>query len=163
MQFNALKSGSNLAYKLGFLGFLTFFVAMALLSLSGCSKEPVQLTSAKIVSSLDKGSGNFDRVLQICFTEPLKSNYYHKVVILTKESVRIEGGGLLRPLASDPDNKCHLRNIYLYINKDSPMEARQLIKDYVVPGNISELLVQIYNDKPEGKELPIAEKIFTGL
>ncbi len=142
---------------------LTGLLVGSLLMLGGCSKEPVQLTSAKIVSSLDKGSGNFDRVLQICFAEPPKSTYYHKVVIVTKENVRITGEGYLRPLASDPQNKCHLRNIYLYIHKDSPTEARQLIKDYVLPNNISELLVQVYNDKPKGKELPISEKLFKDL
>lgn len=141
------------------LGVLIFSV----LTLMGCSKDPVKLVSAQIVSGLDKGSGNFDRVLQICFAEPLHSTYYHKIAIVTKEDVKITGSGALRPLASDPDNKCYLRNVYLYIHKSSPVDARQLIKDYVVPGNISQVLVQIYNEKPEGKELPIAEKIFTDL
>ncbi len=163
MQSTGIKSRLNSAYKIGVLAVSGLFLASALVSLGGCSKGPVQLTSAQIVSSLDKGSGNFNRVLQICFTEPLTSTYYHKVVIVTKENLKITGEGLLRPLASDPDNRCHLRNIYLYIHKDSPMEARQLIKDFVVPGNISEVLVQIFNDKPEGKELPIAEKVFKGL
>ncbi len=163
MQLSGNKSRLKSAYKVGVLALSGLFLASALVSLSGCSKEPVKLTSAKIISSLDKGSGNFDRVLQICFTQPPTSTYYHKVVIVTKENVKITGEGLLRPLASDPDNKCHLRNIYLYIHKDSPIEARQLIKDYVVPGNISEVLVQIYNEKPEGKELPIAEKVFKEL
>ncbi|WP_029406651.1 hypothetical protein [Thiomicrorhabdus sp. Milos-T2] len=138
-------------------------ILISLLTLVGCSKDPVKITSAKVVSGLDKGSGNFDRVLQICFDKPLTSNYYHKIAIITKENVKITGFGTLRPLASDPDNKCHLRNVYLYIHKDSPVDARQLIKDYVLPGNIKQVLVQIYNEKPEGKELPIAEKIFTGL
>ncbi|WP_321325004.1 hypothetical protein [Thiomicrorhabdus sp.] len=138
-------------------------VLFSLLALQGCSKAPVQITSAKIVDSLDKGSGNFDRVLQICFDKPLSSNYYHKISIITKEEVKISGDGTLRPLASDPNNKCHLRNVYLYINKDSPIDARQLIKDYVVPGNIRQILVQIYDEKPEGNEPPIAEKLFTDL
>lgn len=136
---------------------------VSLLMLVGCSKDPVKITSAQVVSGLDKGSGNFDRVLQICFDKPLSSNYYHKIVIITKENVKIAGSGILRPLASDPDNKCHLRNVYLYINKDSPVDARQLIKDYVVPGNVRQVLIQLYNEKPEGKELPIAEKIFADL
>lgn len=131
--------------------------------LSGCSKEPVKLTSAQVVSNLDKGSGNFDRVLQICFNQPLSSEYYHKIAIVTKQNVKITGAGTLRPLASDPDNKCHLRNVYLYIHKDSPADARQLIKDYIKPGNISQVLVQIYYDKPEGKELPVDEKVFKNL
>lgn len=136
---------------------------LSLLTLVGCSKDPVKITSAQIVSGLDKGSGNFDRVLQICFDKALSSTYYHKIAIITKENVKITGSGSLRPLASDPDNKCHLRNVYLYINKDSPVDARQLIKDYVIPGNIRQVLVQMYNEKPEGKELPIAEKVFTDL
>ncbi|MCF6253946.1 MAG: hypothetical protein L3J38_04275, partial [Thiomicrorhabdus sp.] len=49
--------------------------------LTGCSKAPVTLTSVQFIESLDKGSGNFDRVLQICFSEPLKDTYYHKVAI----------------------------------------------------------------------------------
>jgi len=163
MQSKGTKSRLKSAYKMGILAVSGLFFASALAGISGCSKEPVKLTTAKIVSGLDKGSGNFDRVLQICFTKPPTSTYYHKVVIVTKENVKITGEGVLRPMASDPDNKCHLRNIYLYIHKDSPMEARQLIKDFVVPGNISEVLVQIYNDKPEGKELPIAEKVFKNL
>ena len=143
--------------------FALSIMLVSLFSLQGCSKAPVTITTAKIVSGLDKGSGNFDRVLQICFSEPLTSTYYHKIAISTKENVKITGAGTLRPLASDPDNKCHLRNVYLYIHKDSPVDARQLIKDYVVPGNVRQILVQIYNEKPEGKELPIAEKVFTDL
>lgn len=141
-----------------------FSVLIAVLfGLSGCSKDPVKLTSAKVVNGLDNGSGNFDRVVQICFDEPLSSDYYHKIAIVTKQNVKITGSGWLRPLASDPTNKCHLRNVYLYIHKDSPMDARQLIKDYLFSGNINQFLVQIYYDKPEGKELPVAEKVFSNL
>jgi len=135
----------------------------SVLLLAGCSKAPVELKSAQIVASLDKGSGNFDRVLMVCFDQPLTSDYYHKVTIMTKEAVKIQGEGTLRPLASDPDNKCQLRNVYTYINKNSPVGARELIKDYVVPGNISQILVQIYEDKPEGKERPISERVFKNL
>ena len=138
-------------------------VTLAALLLSACSKEPVTITSAKMLSDLDKGSGNFDRVLQICFDQPLKSTYYHKVAIVTKENVKITGSGSIRPLLSDPDGLCHLRNIYLYIHKDSPPDARQLIKDYVVPGNIHQVLIQIYYEKPEGKTLPMEEKVFANL
>lgn len=134
-----------------------------LVALTGCSKAPVTLTSVQFLENLDKGSGNFDRVLQICFSEPLTDTYYHRVTIVTKENVKIEGGGLLKPLASDPTSKCHLRNIYSYINKDSPIDARQLIKDYVVSDNISQVLIQVYNDKPKAKELPIAEKLYRNL
>jgi hypothetical protein len=134
-----------------------------LFAFTGCSKAPVTLTSVQFLESLDKGSGNFDRVLQICFSDPLKDTYYHKVAIVTKENVKILGGGFLKPLASDPTSKCHLRNVYAYINKDSPIEARQLIKDYVLAGNVSQVLIQVYNEKPKGKELPIAEKLFRNL
>lgn len=136
---------------------------VALSMVTGCSKPPVKLASAQVVASLDKGSGNFDRVLRICFDEPLSANYYHRVTILTKEAVKVEGEGTLRPLASDPDNKCQLRNIYTYINKNSPIGAREMIKDYVLPGNISQVLVQVYNDKPEGKERPVTERVFKNL
>lgn len=129
----------------------------------GCSKEPVKLVSTQMVDSLDRGSGNFDRVLQLCFDKPLTSEYYHKITLITKEEVKVSGDGLIKPLASDPDNKCHLRNLYLYINKDSPVDARQLIKDYVRKGNVRQLLVQVYYEKPEGKELPVTEKVFNDL
>lgn len=134
-----------------------------LLTLTGCSKPPVKIVSAKLVDNLDRGSGNFDRMLQICFAEPLSSDYYHKVVLITKQSYKLEGGNFLRPRASDPDNKCQLRNIYNYINKDSSVGARQMVKDYMVPGNISQLLIQVYDEKPQGNEIPVAEKLFKGL
>lgn len=142
---------------------ILFSLLLGALLLSGCSKEPIKLVSAQMVDSLDRGSGNFDRVLQICFDKPLSSDYYHKITLLTKEEVKIEGEGLLRPLASDPDNKCHLKNLYLYINKDSPVDARQLIKDFVRKGNVRQLLVKVYYQKPEGKDLPVTEKVFNNL
>ncbi|NPA73070.1 MAG: hypothetical protein GXO35_09620 [Gammaproteobacteria bacterium] len=142
---------------------LTMVSILSLGGVTGCSKDPVKLVSAQFVDNVDNGSGNFDRMLQICFSKPISSEYYHKVVLVTKENVKIAGGSLLRPLFSDPDNKCQLRNVYSYINKNSPLDARQLIKDYVVPGNVSQLLIQVYNEKPEGKERPIAEKLFKNL
>ncbi|GKT12791.1 MAG: hypothetical protein ISEC1_P1772 [Thiomicrorhabdus sp.] len=156
----------NIVSRVGSLSSISLAGVIALmvsLGLVGCSKDPVRLTSAQIIQNLDKGSGNFDRVLQICFSKPLTSTYYHKVIIVTNENVKIAGGGKLRPLASDPDKKCHLRNVYTYINKDSPMNARQLIKDYVVAGNVNQVLVQVYNEKPKAKEKPIAEKLFKDL
>ena len=138
-------------------------VILAFALLGGCSKEPVKLVSATIIHDLDKGSGNFDRVLRICFDHPLEYDYYHNIAIVTKQNVKITGTGWLRPLASDPDNKCHLRNVYLYIHKDSPLDARQLIKDYVYSGNINQILVKIYYEEPVGKELPVDEKIFANL
>jgi len=126
---------------------------------TGCSKDKVQIVSADIVNQ-DKGSGNFDRVLKICFDKPLTADYYHKVAFVTYENVKIQGEGRLRPLASDPDNKCQFKNIYAYINRDSPLNARQLIFDYIKPGNIRLLNIKVYYDKPKGKEPPVAEKSF---
>ena len=137
-------------------------LAASLLTLTGCSKPPVHLVSAEIVD-VDGGSGNFDRMLRMCFKEPLKSDYYHKVKLITNQSYKLDGGNMLRPMASDPTNKCQLRNLYNYIHKGSPVGARQMIKDYMVPGNINQALIQIYADKPEGNELPIEEKLFKGL
>jgi len=137
--------------------------ALMSVALMGCSKPPVEITSVQIVDNLDKGSGNFDRMLQICFKKPLTADYYHHVKILTNQSYKLEGGNMLRPRASDPDNKCQLRNLYNYINKDSPVGARQMIKDFMVPGNINQILIQIYLDEPQGKELPIEEKLFRNL
>ncbi|PLA73545.1 hypothetical protein CYQ88_10580 [Hydrogenovibrio sp. SC-1] len=140
---------------------------MVVLSLSliitGCSKPPVEIASVKFIDTLDGGSGNFDRMIQICFKEPLSAEYYHKVKIITHQSYKLDGGSMLRPLASDPGNKCHLRNLYNYIHRGSPLGARQMIKDYMIPGNINQVLIQVYNSKPQGKELPIDEKLFKDL
>lgn len=35
-------------------------------------------------------ASNFDRVLMICFDQPLKSSYYHKVTFLTKRVPMVE-------------------------------------------------------------------------
>lgn len=144
-------------------GILLSLALLPMLILMGCSKEPVKVVSAQVLDNLDKGSGNFDRVLKICFKEPIKSDYYHKIVLMTNEAFKLDGGNMLRPMASDPENKCQYRNLYSYIHKDSPPNARQMIKDYVRPGNINQLLVQVYYDKPEGKEAPVSEKLFKGL
>lgn len=131
--------------------------------LAGCSKDPIKIVSAQIVDDMDKGSGNFDRVLKICFDQPLSSDYYHKIILITQEAFKLDGGNMLKPMASDPDNKCQYRNLYTYIHKDSPLNARQMIKDYVRPGNVSQLLIQVYYDKPEGKEIPVDEKLFKNI
>lgn len=130
--------------------------------LSACEKAPVDITSVSFVND-DKGSGNFNRMVKICFEEPLSSTYYHKITIVTKQSYKLTGGNFLRPMASDPDNKCQQRNLYSYINKSSPLGSREMIKDYMTPGNIHQVLVQIYANKPKGKELPMTEALFTNL
>jgi len=136
---------------------------LPLVLLSGCSKKPVKIISAQIVTNMDKGAGLFDRVLKVCFSNPLSSDYYHKVKIVTDNGFVIAGGNWLRPMASDPSNKCQYRNIYSYIGKNSPPNAHQMIKDYVKPGHIHQLLIQVYDDKPVGKEIPVDEKLFKDL
>ena len=148
---NLIKSGAAIA------------TMAAFFSLGGCSKPPVKIVSAQMVTNLDKGSGHFDRVLEVCFAEPLQATYYHRITILSKEDVKISGAGDLKPMASDPDNPCYPRNLYMYINKDSPVDAKQLIKDYLMPGNLKQVLIQVYTTEPEGKELPIAERLFENL
>lgn len=135
----------------------------SIMFLSGCSKPPVKIVSANLVDNIDRGSGNFDRMLQICFDKPLTTDYYHTVTIVTQQNFKLSGGNLIRPLASRPNSKCVLRNLYNYINKDSPAGARQMIKDYMTPGNISQVLIKVYDEEPEGKELPIAQALFKNL
>lgn len=142
---------------------LSILALSSLVLLVGCSKDPVKIVSVQVVDDMDKGSGNFDRVLKICFDKPLTSEYYHKIMIITNEAFKMDGGSMLRPMASDPNNECQFRNLYTYIHKDSPLNARQMIKDYVRPGNISQLLIQVYYDKPEGKEIPADERLFKNI
>lgn len=133
-----------------------------LLALGACEKEKVELTTVSLIDK-DKGSGNFDRMIEICFTKPITSDYYHQIIIVTHQSYKLKGASTLKPLASDPDNKCQTRNLYNYINRDSPIGARDMIKDYMYSGNISQLLIKIYNEKPEGKERPMTERLYKNL
>ncbi|QAB14455.1 hypothetical protein [Hydrogenovibrio thermophilus] len=151
-------SGWNLVKRPGLV-----VIGLLVLLLSACSKPPVELTTVKIVDNLDRGSGNFDRMLQICFTEPLRADYYHHAVLISNQGFKIEGGSMLRPLASDPDNKCQLRNLYNYVGKDSPPGVREMIKEFMVPGNVNQVLIQIYDEQPTGNELPIEEKLFRNI
>lgn len=142
---------------------IVWVAVLSLAFVAGCTKPPIKIVSAKLVDNIDRGSGNFDRMLQICFDKPLSADYYHKIILVTNQNFKLKGGNLIRPLASDPDNKCILRNLYNYINKDSPVGAREMIKDYMTPGNIHQLLIQVYDEKPEGKEQPIAQALFKNL
>ncbi len=130
--------------------------------LAACEKEPVELTTVSLVDQ-DKGAGNFDRMIEICFTKPITSDYYHQLIIVTHQSYKLIGGGTLKPLASDPNNKCQTRNLYNYINRDSLIGARDMIKDYMYSGNINQLLIKIFDEKPEGKERPITERLYKNL
>jgi hypothetical protein len=142
--------------------FRVFALLIIALFLGACAKEPVKLVSAKIVS-LDNGSGNFDRMLEMCFDKPLTSDYYHKIQIVSKQSYKIEGGSTLRPMHSDPDALCRHRNLYNYVSRQSPPGSRGIIKNYMVEDNIHQLLVQVYYDKPEGNSLPLDEALFSNL
>lgn len=140
------------------------FLVVVSLGLAACSKEPVKITSVEILSDVDRGSGNFNRVLKICFDKPLKSDYYHTVHFVSKEDYKLSGGSLLKPLASDPKNKCHLKNIYLYLGRNDPPGSRKLIDEYINAGNIKDLMVRIYSEKPESdKERPMDERIFSNI
>ncbi len=142
---------------------LKFILLVSLaFGLTACEKDKVELTTVSFVDK-DKGSGNFDRMIEICFTKPISSKYYHKIIIITHQSYKLEGGNTLRPLASDPDNKCQTRNLYNYINRNSPVGAREMIKDYMTPGNINQLLIRIYDEKPEAKESPMTERLYKNL
>lgn len=139
-------------------------VSVLAVALAGCSKEPVTITSVEIKTGMDRGSGNFNRVLNICFDKPLKSEYFHTMSLVTKEGYKLSGGSWLRPRASDPKNKCQLRNIYLYLGRDDPPGSRPLIDEYVRPGNISQLLIKIYEDEPKSKkERPMTERLFSDI
>lgn len=139
------------------------FLALTL-GLSGCSKEPVKITSVEILTDMDRGSGNFNRVLRICFDKPIKSDYYHTMNLVTNEDFKLSGGSWIRPMASDPDNKCQLRNLYLYLGKNDPPGSRPLIDEYVRPGNVRQLMIRIYAEEPTSdKERPMEERIFSNI
>ena len=138
----------------------TLFSLMSLIFLTtGCEKPPVTIVSAQVIDNKKDRSGNFNRLLEICFKEPLSREYYHEVTILTHQGYKVQGSNTLRPL----DSKCQLRNIYSYINASSPVGARDMIQTHVVPGNINQLLIKVFANKPEGKELPMAEALFKDL
>jgi hypothetical protein len=132
--------------------------------LSGCAKEPVKITSVEIVTDMDRGSGNFNRVLRICFDKPIQSDYYHTMHLVTNEDFKLSGGSWIRPRASDPKNKCQLRNLYLYLGKNDPPGSRPLIDEYVRPGNVRQLMIRIYAEEPTSdKERPMEERIFSNI
>lgn len=139
-------------------------VIAATFLLGGCEKEPIKISSVEILTDTDRGSGNFNRVLKICFDKPLKSSYYHTMSLVSNEDYKLEGGSWLKPMASDPNNRCQLRNLYLYLGKDAPAGSRPLIDEYVRPGNVRNLLLRIYLEEPvTGKERPLEERMFSNI
>lgn len=131
--------------------------------LAGCGQEKIQVESVEFVN-LDRGSGLFDRAIRICFDKPIKSQYWHRVVFVAKDGVKFEGEGWIRPLATAKNTKCQDKVLYMYINKDSPLDSRTLIHDHIKQGNIAQLLIQIYPDRPQNdKAVPMSEKLFRNL
>lgn len=143
---------------------LVIGVATLSFSLIGCEKEPVKIVSVSIHTDADRGSGNFNRMLEICFDKPLKSNYYHTMHLKTKDGFKLSGGSWLRPRASDPRNKCQERNLYVYLGRNDPPGSRQFIDEHVIPGNIEQLMIRIYDDEPDNdRTRPMAERIFSNI
>ena len=135
-----------------------------LLAVAGCGQEKIHVKSVKFVN-LDKGSGFFDRAIRICFDKPIESQYWHRVVFMSQDGVKFEGDGWIRPLATADNPKCQDKVIYMYINKNSPPDSRMLVHDHIKQGNIAQLLIQIYPDKPDDpkRAVPMDEKLFTNL
>lgn len=135
--------------------------------LSGCSQNSeLRIESAQILVDVDRGSGNFSRVLEICLNEPLKlrKSVYHTMSIETHDGYQLTGGSWLRHQASDPNNPCQLRNFYLYLGRDDPAGSRQFIDDYIQPGNIKRLELRLYLDDPaEPGVLPISQRVFENI
>lgn len=134
--------------------------------LTGCETEPVEVISVQLLTDTDRGSGNFTRVLEICLDHPvaIKSPYYHTLKVVSKDGYELKGGSWMRHTASDPKNPCQLRNLYLYLGKEDPPGSRQLIDEYLRPGNIRELQVNLYAEEPQtGREKPMESKTFRNL
>lgn len=138
----------------------------SLLLLSACAKEPLTIESVQILTDVDRGSGNFNRVLEICLDKPipLKQAYYHTMTLETHDGYQLSGSSWLRHRASDPRNPCQLRNLYLYLGRDDPPGSRQLIDQFVNPGQIREIVITLYDEKPEtGRERPVDQRRFENL
>ena len=143
---------------------MALFVTVGLVTLPGCSQQgPLSIDSAQVLVDVDRGSGNFNRVLEICLNEPLKmrKSIYHTMSIETFDGYQLAGGSWLRHQASDPTNPCQLRNFYLYLGRDDPPGSRQFIDDYIRPGNIKRLELKLYLDDPaEPGVFPISQRVF---
>lgn len=147
--------------------FLAAGLVTVALALSGCGgKEPVEIVSVKVLTDADRGSGNFNRVLEVCLDKPIKikSPYFHTMTLVTNEGFELSGGSWMRHMASDPKNPCQWRNLYLYLGRDDPPGSRPMIDEYVVPGNIRELQIKLYAQEPvTGQERPMAERTFRNI
>lgn len=148
---------------------ITLLTIIPLLAmLSGCDKPVIQLKTVTLLPDTDRGSGNFNRMIEFCFNEDISARYYHTITIISQESFTLQGSGAIRPLTyvllrvKDYPN-CIERNLYSYINADTPAGARDMIERFIVPGNIKKLWVRVYKEKPEGDEEPMTEVIFRNI
>lgn len=145
---------------------LAIALVLGVFGLSGCEKEPVEIVSVQLLTDVDRGSGNFSRVLEICFDHPvaIKSPYYHTMYLVSNDGYELKGGSWIRHMASDPKNPCQLRNLYLYLGKDDPPGSRQMIDEYVRPGNIRELKIELFAEEPKSsRDQPMASKTYRNL
>lgn len=126
---------------------LVLFLTTSGLILQGCSKDQPNLALETLtLENHSKGSDNFNRMLHFCFNEPIKNFYWHTIEIVTFDDFKFKGQSRFFPLASDPDNLCQDKNLYLYVDKYSPTGARQLLATRVVIGNIKSFKVSVYKD-----------------
>ena len=138
-------------------------VVLASALLAGCGEQPkVKLVSAEMISR-DTGSPDFKRMIKICFDQPLSGDYHHEIVIESKDGFSINGIGVLRAAASDPDNPCITRNLNQYVNKNSPPRARDLIERYLVKGNVASVKITVWGDESGQKGLKMDSKMFSNL
>ncbi len=139
-------------------------LGVLMLGLAGCGQEKLKVESIRFVN-IDRGSGLFDRAIQICFDKPVESSYWHRIVFMAKDGVKFEGRGWIRPLATAKNPRCQDKVLYMYIGKNSPPDSRTLIHDHIREGNIAQVLIQIYPDKPEDmkRSVPMDEKLFRNL
>jgi hypothetical protein len=130
--------------------------------LAGCEQEKVKIVSAEMVTK-ETGNPDFRRIAAYCFDKPLDGSYHHEVIIESKEGFKLEGHGILRAAASDPDNLCIYRNLNQYVNKKSPPRARDLIERYLEKGNVQSLKITIWGDDAGEKGLLMDTKTFNNL
>jgi hypothetical protein len=138
-------------------------LGLLFMGLLACGQEKIEIVSAQFIN-LDRGSGLFDRAIRICFDKPIESRYWHHIVFVAKDGVKFEGQGWIRPLATAKDPRCQDKVIYMYVDRNSPLDSRTLIHDHIKEGNISQLLVQVYPERPKNeKTVPMSEKLFRNL
>jgi hypothetical protein len=130
--------------------------------LTACEAEKISLKTVEMVSQED-GSPDFRRMIKYCFDKPLGGGYYYEVSIESKDGFILEGTGVLRPAASNPDDPCILRNMNQYVNKKSPPRARDLIERYLAKGNVELVHITIWQGERKEESQKMEEKRFNNL